>query len=266
MKVGAVPYLNGKPLVHGLDREPGIELITDVPTKLAEMLRGGEIAAGLVSVFACFENRSLQMAPGVSISCDGPADSVRIFLKKPVEEIHSVALDTSSLTSVMLARIILRERYGLLPEFIDMPPDLDLMLDRCDAAVTIGDITMTAPLDEWPTLDLGEEWKRLTGLPFVFAVWAVNPDMATRELICALTRAKEFGMRSLDEIGESESRRLDLPMEVCHKYLRETMSYDLTDRHLEAIETFRQKSHAMRHGLRADPVPVFQVTHRVGSG
>ena len=80
MKVGAVPYLNGKPLVHGLDREPGIELISDVPSKLAEMLRDREIAGGLVSVFACFENPSLEMVTGISISCDGPAESVRLFL------------------------------------------------------------------------------------------------------------------------------------------------------------------------------------------
>ena len=262
MKVGAVPYLNGKPLVHGLDREPGIELITDVPSKLAEMLWDREIAAGLVSVFACFENPSLEIVPGISISCDGPAESVRLFLGKPIGEVRTVALDTSSLTSVMLARIILRERYEILPEFVSMPPDLDLMLDRCDAAVVIGDTTMTAPRDRWPTLDLGEEWKRLTGLPFVFAVWAANPDMATAELIDALTRAKESGLRSLREISESEAERLGLPVQVCNRYLSEIMDYDLTERHLQAIELFRRKSLEMRPGLRSATVPLYGV----GSG
>lgn len=264
MKIGAVPYLNGKPLVHGLDREPGIELISEVPSKLAEMLRDREIAAGLVSVFACFENRSLEMVSGISISCDGPAESVRIFLKKPIGEVRTVALDTSSLTSVMLARIILRDRYGLVPEFVSMPPDLDLMLDRCDAAVTIGDTTMTAPVDRWPTIDVGEEWKQLTGLPFVFAVWAVNPDTVTPGLIDALTGSKESGLRSLDEISESESLRLGLPVEVCHRYLSEIMDYDLTERHLLAIESFRRKSLEMRPGLRSDPVPVYGVRSGIG--
>ncbi len=266
MKIGAVPYLNGKPLVHGLDREPGIELITDVPSKLAYMLRNREIAAGLVSVFACFDNPSLEMVPGISISCDGPADSVRIFLNKPIGDVRTVALDTSSLTSVMLAQIILRECYRLAPEFVSMPPDLDLMLDRCDAAVVIGDTTMTAPLDKWPTLDLGEEWRNLTGLPFVFAVWAVNPEMATPGLVDTLTRAKQHGMRSLHEISESESKRLDLPREVCHRYLSEIMSYDLTERHLEALELFRRKSLTLRPGLRTDPVPVFGMRNGIGPG
>lgn len=264
MKIGAVPYLNGKPLVYGLDREPEIELITDVPSNLARMLRDGEIAAGLVSVFACFENSLLEMVSEISISCDGPAESVRIFLREPISKVRTVALDTSSLTSVMLARIILRERYGLLPEFVSMPPDLDLMLGRCDAAVVIGDTTMTAPLDRWPSLDLGEEWRNLTELPFVFAVWAVNPGIATPDLIDSLTRARERGLSSLQEISESESKRLDLPVEICHRYLSRIMSYDLSERHLEAIDLFRRKSLVLRPDLRADPVQVFGAEKRIG--
>lgn len=257
MKIGAVPYLNGKPLVHGLEREPRVELITDVPSRLAQMLRDREIAAGLLSVFACFQNQCLQMVPGICIGCNGPADSVRIFLGMPVEQVRTVALDTSSLSSVNLARIIFHERYGTAPEFVDMRPDIEEMLDRCDAAVTIGDITMTSPQDRWPMLDLGEEWKLLTGLPFVFAVWAVNPDMASPELIDILTQAREHGMASLDEISESESKRLDLPIEACHRYLSEIMDYDMTERHYQALELFREKACAMTPGLRTDPVPVF---------
>ncbi len=257
MKIGAVPYLNGKPLVHGLDREPRVELVTDVPSRLAQMLRDKEIAAGLLSVFACFRNPRLHMVPGICIGCDGPADSVRIFLGKPIEQVRTVALDTSSLSSVNLARIILRERYEIMPEFIDMRPDLEEMLDRCDAAVTIGDITMTAPQDRWPMLDLGEEWKLLTGLPFVFAVWAVNPDMASPELTDILMRAKQFGMESLDKISASESRRLDLSYETCYRYLSEVMDYDMSERHYQALELFREKSCAIMPGLRTGPVPMF---------
>ncbi|MBP6963165.1 MAG: menaquinone biosynthesis protein [Armatimonadetes bacterium] len=257
MKIGAVPYLNGRPLVHGLEREPRVELITDVPSRLAQKLQDKEIAAGLLSVFACFENPGLQMVPGICIGCDGPADSVRIFLGKPVDQLRTVALDTSSLSSVNLARIILRERYGIVPDFVDMRPDVEEMLDLCDAAVTIGDITMTSPQDRWPMLDLGEEWKLLTGLPFVFAVWAVNPDMASPELVDILTEARQRGMASLDEISESESKRLDLPSEVCYRYLSEIMDYDMTERHYQALELFRQKSCAMVPGLRMGPVSVF---------
>ncbi len=257
MKIGAVPYLNGKPLVHGLDCEPGVELITDVPSRLAQLLRDREIAVGLLSVFACFQNPRLQMVRGICIGCDGPSESVKIFLRKPVDQLRTVALDTSSLTSVNLARIILSERYHIAPDFVDMKPNLDAMLDRCDAAVTIGDITMTAPTGRWPMLDLGEEWKHLTGLPFVFAVWAVNPEMAAPGMLDMLARAKQFGMGSLDAISESESRRLDLPFEVCRRYLSSTMRYEMTPEHAEALELFRRKAADMTPGLRADPVPVF---------
>jgi len=241
MKIGVVPYLNGKPLVWGLEREPGIELVTDVPSRLAVMLETGEMAAGLVSTIACFENAGLRIVPGVSISSDGPAESVKIFYRTPLESVRTVALDTSSLTSTILARIVLKERHELLPEFVRMGPNLDSMLEACDAAVVIGDTTMTAARDRWASLDLGEEWSLLTGLPFVFAVWAVNPNLATPELVDALVRSKQLGLDSLKEISELEAQRLGLPVHVCHRYLSEIMNYDLTERHLRALKLFGEK-------------------------
>ena len=242
MRIGSVPYMNAKPLIHGLDREPGIELIFEVPSKLAVMLRNGELAAGMVSCAACFMNPDLEIAPGMSISCIGPAESVKLFHRGNVEAIQSVALDISSLTSVLLAKIILRERYGLSPEFVDMPPSVPGMLETCDGAVTIGDTTMRVPVGGYRELDLGSEWHALTGLPFVFAVWAVNPELASAELTDILLSAKARGLASIEEISESESNRLDLPLEVCSRYLGQTMDYDLTERHMEGMRLFREKS------------------------
>lgn len=244
MKIGSVPYLNAKPLVWGLDPQT---VIYEVPSKLTSMLEEGEIAAGMVSSVACFLNPDLKIAPGMSISCIGPAESVKLFHKEGLESIQTVALDTSSLTSVLLAKIILNERYGLCPEFIDMPPNLDEMLAKCDGAVTIGDTTMQCPQGKWREMDLGSEWHDLTGLPFVFAVWAVNPNLAEPDLVDTLLRSKEHGLKSLDEISESEAKRLNLPFEVCHHYLSEIMNYDLTDRHIEALNLFRSK--AGEHGF-----------------
>lgn len=240
MRIGAVPYLNGKPLIYGLDREPEVDLICDVPSRLAHMLETGGIEAGLVSVAACFTNPNLRIVPGISISCDGPAESVKLFYKG---QINKVALDTSSLTSVLLAKIILRERYDLTPEFVPMPPSLPDMLKECNAAVVIGDTTMCAPREaDWTELDLGEEWKLLTGLPFVFAVWAVNPNMANSDIEEVLLKAKEKGLDSIEEISKSESERLGIPIETCFHYLSKTMNYDLTDRHIQAIKLFREKA------------------------
>ena len=247
IRIGAVPYLNGKPLVRGLDGEPNVELIYEVPSNLAAMLESGEIAAGLVSSVACFTDPSLQIVSGISISCDGPAESVKLFHKGRLGDIRSVALDTSSLTSVLLAKIILRERYELLPDFVPMPPSLPEMLEACDAAVTIGDTTMRAPADRWPSIDLGEEWHALTGLPFVFAVWAVNPSLATVELVDILVSAKARGLASIREISMEEASRLGLSVEVCFRYLSRTMDYDLTERHMEGLRLFREKIE--RYGL-----------------
>jgi len=249
MRVGTVPYLNGKPLVWGLGDEPEVELIQEVPSRLASMLEKRELAAGLVSSVACFMNPRLQIVPNISISCIGPAESVKLFYKESLESIRRVALDTSSLTSVLLAKIILRERYELLPEFIAMPPSLPDMLEVCDAAVVIGDTTMCAPVGRWPALDLGQEWYLLTGLPFVFAVWAVNPDLAAPNPLEILGRAKSRGLKSLLEISEAEASRLELHVGVCFHYLSEIMDYDLTDRHMEALLVFRER--AQRYGLMA---------------
>jgi len=249
MRLGAVPYLNGKPLIRGLDDEPEVEVVHEAPSRLASMLEKREIAAGLVSSVACFMNPRLQIVPNISISCIGPAESVKLFYKRNLESIRRVALDTSSLTSVLLAKIVLRERYELLPEFIAMPPPLLDMMGACDAAVVIGDTTMCAPAGRWSALDLGEEWHLLTGLPFVFAVWAVNPDLAAPSLLDILGRAKSRGLHSLHEISEAEALRLGLPVDICFRYLSEIMDYELTDRHMEALMLFRES--ARRYGLMA---------------
>lgn len=244
MKIGSVPYLNAKPLVWGLDPR---QVIYEVPSKLASMLEEGEIAAGMVSSVACFLNPDLKIAHGMSISCIGPAESVKLFHKSDIQSIRTVALDTSSLTSVLLAKVILKERYGLSPKFVNLPPILDLMLGICDGAVTIGDTTMQCPQGKWRELDLGSEWHELSALPFVFAVWAVNPGLAEHGLVDVLQASKAHGLRSLDEISELEAKRLNLPFEVCHHYLSEIMNYDLTDRHIEALNLFRSK--AGEHGF-----------------
>lgn len=247
MRIGSVPYLNGKPLVWELDDNEKLECIYEVPSKLAYMLREKSIAAGLVSVAACFTNPNLQILPGISISCIGPARSVKLLYKEEISQIRTLALDTSSLTSVMLAKIILKERYGLSPEFRSMPPLVDEMMGECDAAVVIGDTAMRVRHGRWPELDLGEEWYALTNLPFVFAAWAVNPDMVNPELTEILLRSKRNGLNNLDKISVSESKRLGIPYDICFEYLARIMNYDLTDEHIRGLALFHKK--ALNHGF-----------------
>lgn len=256
-RLGTIPYLNGKPLTYGLDFESKVELVVDVPSRLADMLREHEIAAGLVSSVACFMNPNLQIVPQISISCRGIAESVKIFYKNKIEKARKVALDTSSLTSVLLAKVILRERYNLTPQFIPMRPQVDEMLSVCDAAVVIGDTTMKVPPGRWAEIDLGSEWFSLTRLPFVFAVWAVNPEMASSELTKILQRAKQNGLDALSTIAESESRRLGLSYEKCYHYLSEIMDYNLTKEHLEALEVFQGKIRQLGVNITSVPIKLF---------
>ena len=248
MKLGCLPYLNVRPLVHTLENgglPAGYEFVYAPPSKLARMLATGEIAAAPVSSFATFIDPRLEICPGICIAADGPVKSVLVLSKVPPEQIRTVALDTSSLSGANMTRIILAESFGLEPAFIHSDPDPARMLEHADAALVIGDPAMQCSKDGLHVLDLAEEWKKLTGLPAVFAVWAGQG--ITPELIDLLQDAKREGLSMLPEIAQSECARLDLPYELCYEYLSEIMVYDMGEREQQALQVFREKAAA--HGL-----------------
>ena len=249
MRLGCLPYLNVRPLVYTLEHgglPDGWELVYAPPSVLAGMLMRREIVAAPVSSFACFANPSLSICPGICIAADGPVKSVLLLSKVPVRQICRVALDTSSLSGANMAQIVLSESYGLAPKLVPCQPrSVSTMLDRADAAVLIGDPAMLAPRNGLHVLDLALEWKKLTGLPAVFAVWAGQG--ITPELRDVLHAAKQQGMSMLPEISRNESKRLGLPYEVCLDYLSNTIKYELGDREQEGFDLFREK--AIAHGL-----------------
>lgn len=248
MKLGCLPYLNVRPLVYTLENgglPPGYEFSYAPPSVLAGMLASGEIAAAPVSSFACFMNPDFDICPGICIAADGPVRSVLILSKAPPEQITRVVLDTSSLSGANMSRIILAEAYGLKPEFVHAAPQPKDMLQLGDAALVIGDPAMQYPKDGLHVIDLAEEWKKLTGLPAVFAVWAGKG--ITPELIDLLHDAKRQGLTMLPEIASKESVRLNLPYDLCYEYLSKIMVYDMGEREQLALQTFREKAHG--HGL-----------------
>lgn len=249
MKLGCLPYLNVKPLVYTLERgglPHGWELVYAPPSRLAEMLAVGEIAAAPVSSFATFINPDFGVCPGICIAADGPVKSVLLLSKKTLPNIDTVALDTSSLSGANMLRIVLEESYGLTPEFVRLPPDpVSSMLEHCDAALVIGNPAMTCPKDDLIVLDLAEEWRKLTALPSVFAVWAGKG--ITPELVEVLQTSKAEGMSRIEEIAREESIRLGLPHQVCEDYLARVMVYDLGEREAQGLAEFRRK--AVTHGL-----------------
>lgn len=246
MIIGTVPYLNGKPLTRWFQTDEGkasgIEVIESAPSHLAHMLEQGEIAAALVSSFDSFRHPEYEIVPGVSISGQGEIKSVRVFSRIPYSLVQSVAMDSSSLTSVALTMILLDELYNAHPQKITMAPDLEPMLSHADAALLIGDKGMLADGTGLEILDVGKAWRKLTGLPFTYAVWLGRPENITPALIKALQTAKEYGLTQIEVIAKEEADRLGCPYEICYEYLSSVMDYDLSDEHYQALAVFKEKS------------------------
>ncbi len=212
------------------------------------MIVNGEIAAGPVSSYAAIAY-GLAFAPGICIAADGPVKSVLMLSHVPVSQVRTLALDTGSLTGANMLRIVLRELYGVDPETVRMPPaPVSAMLDACDAALVIGNPAMQCAKEGLTVTDVAEEWKKLTGLPAVFALWA-GREMGA-ELVGVLEWAKSDGLRRIGQIALEESQRLGLPAEVCRDYLANTMVYDLGERELESLRMFESK--LCEHGLLSE--------------
>lgn len=249
MRLGCLPYLNVKPLVYTLERDglpKGWELVYAPPSQLAKMLVSGEIAAAPVSSFATFEYPELDVCPGICIAADGPVNSVLMLHTKPLKEIKSVSLDSSSLSGAGMLKVILKELYGVEPAFNIMPPQTIIeILDGSDAALLIGNAAMTCQKDGLQIFDLAEEWKKLTGLPAVFAVWAGRE--INQELVQILREAKSVGLTKFDKIARAESAHLGLQYEICYDYLSKIMIYELGEREHAGLEVFKAK--VISHGL-----------------
>ncbi|MEP6755250.1 MAG: menaquinone biosynthesis protein [Chthonomonadales bacterium] len=248
LRIGCVPYLNAKPLVEYFDTEAPneVELIFEVPIKLADMLLNNEVDVALVSIFESFVHPQWLIIPDCSISSEGLVRSVRLFSKKPFDQIKSVALDTSSLTSTALTRILLDEVYGVKPEFTNMPPDIAKMLDTCDAGLIIGDLR-DFDLPGVQILDLGDCWHKRTGRPFCFAAWLAQPNIDFDHVAELLSNARRWGQARIEPIAEKWHAHFGLPKETAYDYLANVIKFDLDPNKQDAIRVFRAKCE--QHGL-----------------
>ncbi|MSR32771.1 MAG: hypothetical protein EXR99_14845 [Gemmataceae bacterium] len=242
IRVGAVNYLNTKPLIHGLDSlAPHWKLSLDVPSRLADQLALGKLDVALIPVVEYFRHPGYRVVPGISIASNGPVLSVTLFCKMPWEKIRTIGLDTGSRTSIALLRILSRMKWGL--DFKSQPLDLtdDPLKVSADAVLLIGDRAMKACLPQFPySYDLGKEWTAWTGLPFVYAFWAVHPQAFEEDLEPGLTRAKEAGLSRAGEIAEEESARLGLDPGFCRRYLAHVLSYNLGSSELSGLKKFQE--------------------------
>ncbi len=239
VRIGGVSYLNARPLVHGLEASGEHRLSLDTPGPLSDKLRLGEIDVGLLPAVEFLRGVGETILPGICIASDGPVQTVKLFSRVPLANLGRVAVDSGSRTSVALLRILLAERYGVMPDFHTFRPDLAEMLRTHDAALLIGDAAFTAA--QVPHVwDLGQGWQELTDLPFVYAVWILGRGVEAQRIATLLGAAMQSGMQHLDEIAADAAQRLGKDEEMLRRYLRENLRYTLGERELRGLETFQK--------------------------
>jgi chorismate dehydratase len=243
VRLGAVSYLNAAPPVHGLDRDPGFRVLREVPSRVARRLHAGDIDLGLIpSVEYAFGEYAI--VPGIGIGSRGKVRSVLHFHRGRLDRVRRVALDTSSRTSATLVRILLRERLGRSPEYVPMAPEIGDMLAVADAALVIGDPALDHE-GEVASLDLGEEWTRLTSLPFVYAFWAGRPGAVDASGVERLQSALSRGMRAVAEIALQRAGGDAARAAKYDEYLRESIVYRLGEEEQQGLREFYRRAHAL---------------------
>lgn len=260
-RISIIDYLNSAPLNYGFKRGLGYEhfhLKFQVPSICADQLRSGEVDAGLISSIEFLRIPELRIVPGLCIASPKRVRSVVILSKVPPEAIRSLALDTSSRSSIVLGQILLRERYGASPETHSMGPDLETMLQSHDAALVIGDPAMRARKEGLIVLDLAEEWHAWTGLPFVFALWMVREGAPEIPLPGGVApffhKSLEMGQQSLSEIIDEAWHAIGWTKLELREYLTENISYHLGEAERESLALFFDK--AVRQGFAPEGKPL----------
>ncbi len=259
VRLGAVSYLNVRPLVHGLDARPDLVSVRfDVPAECARLLAAGAIDLGMIPTIAY--QPAERIVPGVCIGSEGRVASVALFTRRAVREIRSIALDTSSETSAALTRILCARAFGSAPRFESHAPDLAAMLARADAALVIGDAALftDARVHGAEKIDLGEAWTRMTGLPFVWAFWAGRPGAADPAVVELLQQAAAAGMAASDRIAAEYCRDEPARVPVAQQYLRENLAFRLTPAALEGLRTYYREAEALGLIARAPALRFYE--------
>jgi len=247
--IGAVSYLNSKPLIEGLaEALPQADLQLDFPSRLADRLLAGTLDVALVPSIASLLSPRFEVVSDACVATRGPVLSVKLYSRVRPAEIGTLALDAGSRTSATLVRILLAERHGVFPQLEPLPLDQSLESSHADAVLLIGDRAMHRPPGEFAEIiDLGQFWNNWTGLPFVFAMWVARQDVDTDGIDEALAAARDEGLRMAAEIARTEAPRLGLDQQTAFRYLTRNLHYHLTSAEKNGLRLFC--SLAARHHL-----------------
>ena len=230
------------PLIWGLTKGPqrsSAHLTFQIPSLCAETVERGEARLGLVPV-AEIARQGLEAIPDLGIASHGAVRSILLVSRVPVRSIQTLAADLSSRTSVQLARIVLREMYGVEPKIVRRPPSLLAMLRECDSALVIGDAALRVdPYTlQGEVLDLGAEWYALTGLPMVFALWAGKPPLPIEEIAPVLRASYEFGKKNITDLVNREYESRGITRELANEYLTQYIHHELGDLEKQGLQAF----------------------------
>jgi len=260
VRLGAVGYLNARPLVYRLDALPQFDVRYDIPSECARLLHAHEIDVGLIPSIEYLRGpRSYGLVPGPAVTSRGPVASVAIYTRRNPKDIRTIAMDTSSRTSVALAMVVLKHAFGATPTPLALPPDLDSMLAQADAALIIGDNALFLDHESRAVqkIDLGEQWTKATGLPFVYAFWAGWPDAVTPADAEALQRARDEGIEHVDDISRESFPDDPMRQAVSRRYLRDNIQYFL------GVEEFQGLTAFYRYAAELGLVPPYDGEVRI---
>ena len=245
LRVGIVNYLNSKPLAWGFLKgqyDARFASSTHPPARVAELLASGDLDVGLIPSIEAQRIPGLRILPGLCVAATEEVRSVLLVSSVPIGDIRRVALDQNSRTSAALVRIVLEDGYGVRPEYRTARADLTTMLVEADAALLIGDPALHVDRGQYQVLDLAAEWRRLTGHPFVFAIWAVAPGVDLPDLGVTFQSSLREGLSSLDLVVREAAAEMGLGVAEIHDYLTRALSYVLGPAEIAGLEEFYRRA------------------------
>lgn len=255
IRIGAVSYLNTKPLIYGLRERLGDagRLSLNLPSRLAEDLHAGRLDVALIPSVEYFRSDQYEIISDAAIACRGPVWSVRLLSRVPVKRIRRLALDEGSRTSAVLVRVLLAEMHGLFPETVPLRVEQDPEIVDADAILLIGDRAMHPASGVYQEIwDLGDRWCRWTELPFVFAMWVARKELFdsgnvdVEELAAIFEASRDDGVACLEEIAQREAGTHGLTKEDLQSYFAENLHFTLGAGERNGLESFKQRAQSLR--------------------
>jgi predicted solute-binding protein len=272
LRISIVEFLNTAPLVWGFTDGPLAgrhDLSFSVPSQCAEDLRAGRVDVGIIPAIEYQRMENVVALPGIAVAAKNEVRSILVISKMPIELAQTFALDTNSRSSVGIVRLLCQRHWNIAPEFVDAPPDPNKMLAKADAALIIGDpalrlrIQMDAlqakeplgkgccgcdasdhPVADVQSLfiyDVAQQWREMTGLPCVLAIWVARRGTVTPEILADFQTSREYGLARIGDIAEGAALKLDLPPRALERYLRENIDFSLDEENLVGLRYYYEE-------------------------